>query len=169
MTDKKHNPRQTAAPQPAARSHPDERSAGASHPDARPAAYPHTDAQLARGDWNPLWDTLREWDPVFMEAYLAFRSVPHREGPLPPKFKELVLIAINVATTHMYGPGVRRHVQNALDQGATRDEILEVIQLTTVLGIHACNIGVPILAEELAKRASKAPADTPTHRRPTAA
>jgi AhpD family alkylhydroperoxidase len=110
---------------------------------------PYTDAQIARGDWNPLWDTLREWDPAFMEAYLAFRSVPHRNGPLPPKVKELVMIAINVATTHMYGAGVRRHMQNALKAGATREEILEVIQLTTVLGIHACNLGVPILAEEI--------------------
>jgi AhpD family alkylhydroperoxidase len=112
-------------------------------------ATPYTDAQIARGDWNPLWDTLREWDPAFMEAYLAFRSVPHRNGPLPPKVKELVMIAINVATTHMYGAGVRRHMQNALKAGATREEILEVIQLTTVLGIHACNLGVPILAEEI--------------------
>jgi alkylhydroperoxidase/carboxymuconolactone decarboxylase family protein YurZ len=112
---------------------------------------PYTAAQLASGDWNPLWDTLREWDPEFMEGYLAFRSVPHRNGPLPAKYKELVLIAINVATTHMYGPGVRRHMQNALKLGATRDEILEVIQLTTVLGIHACNVGIPILAEELQK------------------
>jgi AhpD family alkylhydroperoxidase len=110
---------------------------------------PYTDAQIARGDWNPLWDTLRAWDPAFMEAYLAFRSVPHRNGPLPAKVKELVLIAINVATTHMYGAGVRRHMQNALKAGATREEILEVIQLTTVLGIHACNLGVPILAEEI--------------------
>ena len=112
---------------------------------------PYTDAQVAKGDWNPLWDTLREWDPTFMEAYLAFRSVPHATGPLPPKMRELILIAINAATTHLYGPGVRRHIRNALDAGATREEILQTIQLTTVLGIHACNLAVPILAEELQK------------------
>lgn len=118
---------------------------------------PNTDAQIAKGDWNPLWDTLREWDAEFMEAYLAFRNVPHRNGPLPPKVKELILIAINAATTHLYGPGIRRHMKNAIKLGATRDEILEVLQLTTVLGIHACNMGVPILAEELL---SAAPAAT---------
>lgn len=116
------------------------------------SSTPQTDAHIGRGDWNPLWDTLREWDPQFMEAYLAFRSVPHASGPLPPKFRELILVAINAATTHLYGPGVRRHIRNALDLGATREEILQTIQLTTVLGIHACNLAVPILAEELAKR-----------------
>jgi len=107
------------------------------------------DEHIERGDWNPLWDTLRELDPEFMEAYLAFRQVPHKKGPLPAKFKELIMVAINASTTHLYAPGVRRHMRNALKLGATREEILEVIQLTTVVGIHACNMAVPILVEEL--------------------
>ena len=110
--------------------------------------YPHTDAHIEKGDWNPIWNHLQEMDPEFLEAYLAFRSVPHREGPLPAKFKELILIAINAATTHLYGPGVRRHMQNALKAGATKEEILETIQLTTVMGIHSCNLAIPILMKE---------------------
>ena len=114
--------------------------------------YPHTEAHREKGDWNPLWEQFREFDPDFLEAYLAFRSVPQRKGPLPQKTKELILIAINAATTHLYAPGVRRHIQNALKAGATREEILETIQLTTVMGIHACNLALPILAEELEKQ-----------------
>jgi len=113
---------------------------------------PQCEEHIAKGDWNPLWDQLRELDPQFMEAYLAFRSIPHKNGPLPQKYKELVMIAINAATTHLYGPGVRRHMQNALKQGATREEILEVIQLTTVMGIHSCNLAIPILMEETSKQ-----------------
>jgi len=113
--------------------------------------YPHTKEHQDKGDWNPLWETFQEIDPDFLEAYLAFRSVPHRRGPLPAKYKELVLIAINAATTHLYGPGVRRHMQNALKAGATMEEILETIQLTTVMGIHSCNLAIPILMEEVSK------------------
>lgn len=111
--------------------------------------FPHTRAHRDKGDWNPLWEQFREFDPDFLEAYLAFRGVPQRKGPLPQKTKELILIAINAATTHLYAPGVRRHIRNALKAGATRAEILETIQLTTVMGIHACNLALPILAEEL--------------------
>jgi len=112
---------------------------------------PHTDRQIERGgDWNPLWDTLRAWDPAFVEGYLTMRNASFGKGPLPDKTKELILIAVNAATTHLYAPGVRRHIRNALQLGATRDEILQVIELTTVLGIHGCNLAVPILAEELA-------------------
>lgn len=120
--------------------------------DTKTTPTPLCDEQIAKGDWNPLWDQLRELDPEFMEAYLAFRNVPHKQGPLPQKYKELILIAINAATTHLYAPGVRRHIQNALKQGATREEILEVIQLTTVMGIHSCNLAIPILMEESLKQ-----------------
>ena len=113
--------------------------------------YPHTEAHKAKGDWNPLWEQFRELDPDFLEAYLAFRSLPQSKGPLQQKYKELILIAINAATTHLYGPGVRRHIQNALKAGATMEEILETIQLTTVMGIHSCNLAIPILMEEVSK------------------
>ena len=112
---------------------------------------PHIERQIARGDWNPLWDTLRTWDPQFVEGYLTMRAAAFGKGPLPDKTKELVLIAVNAATTHLYGPGVRRHIRNAIQLGATREEILQVIELTAVLGIHGCNLAVPILAEEWAK------------------
>lgn len=122
--------------------------------------YPNTEDHITKGDWNPLWEQFREFDPEFLEAYLGFRSVPQRNGPLAPKMKELILIAINAATTHLYAPGVRRHIQNALKAGATREEILETIQLTTVMGIHSCNIALPILAEELKKLETDADAPT---------
>jgi len=117
----------------------------------KPIPTPNCEDHIARGDWNPLWDQLRDLDPEFMEAYLAFRSVPHRNGPLPQKYKELIMVAINAATTHLYGPGVRRHIRNALVHGATQEEILETIELTTVMGIHSCNLAIPILSEELAR------------------
>lgn len=117
---------------------------------------PVTDDYIRRGDFNPLWEQIRALDPQFMEAYLRFRDVPHRNGPLPAKFKELILVAINAATTHLYAPGVRRHMANAFKAGATREEVLETIQLTTIMGIHSANLAVPILAEEYEKFAAQA-------------
>ena len=110
--------------------------------------YPATQAQKATGDWNPFWDTLAELDPDYLERFLAFRAVP-QNGPLAQKYKELIFIAINVATTHLWPSGARRHIQNALEAGATKEEILEVIQLTSIMGIHSMSMGVPILMEEI--------------------
>jgi alkylhydroperoxidase/carboxymuconolactone decarboxylase family protein YurZ len=51
----------------------------------------------------------------------------------------------------MYAPGTRRHIKNAVSIGATVQEIMEVLKLCVVEGVQACNLGVPILAEELAQ------------------
>ena len=110
----------------------------------------------SRGYWNEFWDGLLTLDPDFFEAYLGFSSVPWRNGSLEPKLKELIYIAIDASTTHLYEPGLRQHIQNALRHGATAEEIMEVYELTSVLGIHTCTLGVPVLIEELEGAASAA-------------
>lgn len=103
-----------------------------------------------RGYWSDFWDGLLELDPIFFKTYLDFSSVPWEHGPLPPKMKELIYLAIDAATTHLYEPGLRLHMRNALDHGATQEEIMEVLQLVSAVGMHSCTMGVPILIEELA-------------------
>lgn len=103
----------------------------------------------ARGYWNSFWDGLLSLDPEFFEAYLNFSSVPWRKGPLEPKIKELIYVAVDAATTHLYEPGLRTHIRNALGYGATKEEIMEVFELVSVLGIHTCTVGIPVLMEEL--------------------
>ncbi len=76
---------------------------------------------------------------------------PWRNGALEPRHKELIYIAVDASATHLYLPGLRQHIRNALGHGATREEILEVFELVSVLGIHACTEGAPILAEVLAE------------------
>jgi len=104
-----------------------------------------------RGYWSPLWDGLLRISPEFFEAYMEFSSVPWTTGSLDPKVRELIYIAIDSATTHMYEPGLRVHIQNAFKYGATVQEIMEVYQLTSVLGVHTVTFGVPHLIDELKK------------------
>ena len=66
------------------------------------------------------------------------------------KLIELLSIAFDASYTHMYSPGTRRHIKAALQLGATMEEIMEVLKLCVVQGIQACNLGVPILKEEIA-------------------
>lgn len=103
----------------------------------------------ARGYWRPTWDQVLALDPDFFEAYLNFSSVPWRHGVLSPKVKEFIYIAIDASTTHLHAEGTRTHMRNALRHGATRQEIMEVLQLISVLGIHSVTHGVPILVEEM--------------------
>ena len=82
---------------------------------------------------------------------MNFSAAPWKKGILLPKTKELIYIAVDASTTHLYEPGIRLHIKNALKYGATREEIMEVLEVISVLGIHACTVGVPILIEEVKK------------------
>ena len=104
-----------------------------------------------RGYWSELWTQVLRLDPDFFETYLNFSAVPWKKGVLPPKIKEFIYIAIDASTTHLYEPGLRQHISNALKYGATKEEIMEVLELISVLGIHTCTMGVPVLVEELKK------------------
>jgi alkylhydroperoxidase/carboxymuconolactone decarboxylase family protein YurZ len=98
------------------------------------------------------WQALREADPAFFDAFAELAAVPRRATALEPKVKELVCLAVNAAATHMYEPGIREHARRAVELGASKEELLEVLQLTSTLGIHASTVGVPLLLEALGDR-----------------
>ncbi|MBM9509113.1 carboxymuconolactone decarboxylase family protein [Actinacidiphila acididurans] len=105
-----------------------------------------------RGTWGPSWDSILRLDPEFLLAYLDFSAVPWRQNHLTPQVKELIYIAVDANATHMYLPGVRQHVRAALDVGVPPAQIMEVLELCATLGIHAMNIGVPVLVQVLEER-----------------
>ncbi|MFO1285821.1 MAG: carboxymuconolactone decarboxylase family protein [Rubrivivax sp.] len=71
----------------------------------------------------------------------------HGDGELTPRSRELdaktiEFIAIAVDASHLYAPGVRRHIRRALlELGATKEEIVAGLQCVSVLGIHSMSLG----------------------------
>ena len=106
--------------------------------------------EAERGYWSPSWDGLLDVSPGYFEAALNLWSIPATKGPLDPKVREFVHIAITCSVTHLYEPALRVHIRNAIRHGATKEELAEVIRLTSILGVHALSMGVPALLEELA-------------------
>lgn len=113
---------------------------------------PVTDHLRATGGWNPDWDSFAELDPLWTEKFMTMGVAPLARGVIDPKTWELIAIAVDASCTHMYAPGVRRHIRKALDLGVTKEEIIAVLQAVSVLGIHSMSLGAPILVEEVAAR-----------------
>jgi alkylhydroperoxidase/carboxymuconolactone decarboxylase family protein YurZ len=111
-------------------------------------ATPACDKMRAVGQWNEAWDPFYELDPVWTDEFMATGIRIYTSGLMTPKLVELLSIAFDASYTHMYAPGTRRHIRAALKLGATIEEIMEVLKLCVVQGVQACNLGVPILAEE---------------------
>ena len=103
-----------------------------------------------RGTWGDSWEAILQPDPEFLARYLEFSAVPWRKNHLEDKIKEFIYIAFDTAATHLYVKGLKLHIENAIGYGASSQEILEVMEIASVLGIHAVTSAAPILAEEIA-------------------
>jgi len=115
---------------------------------------PSCDQMKAIGQWNTAWDPFYELDPVWTDEFFAACAEIYTGGAFSPKDIEFLSIAFDASITHMYAPGTRRHIKGALAAGATIEEIMEVLKLCVSQGVQTCNLGVPILEEEIANRSS---------------
>ena len=119
---------------------------------SKPNPMPARAQRLASGNWNPDWEPFARLDPAWTEKAIAFAIAPAAAGTLDKKTIELIGIALDASCTHLYAPGVRRHIQRALKAGATREEITAVLQLCCMQGLHSMCVAAPILLEELDAR-----------------
>ena len=114
-----------------------------------------------RGPWDEAaLAQLREWDAAWADTCARMATNPWRAGVLPRKLVELIGVALNAACTNLDAQGTRRHIRAALDAGATRAEVLMVLEMASLLAIHSCSLGAPMLLEE-AKAAGAQPAPKP--------
>ena len=79
--------------------------------------------------------------PEFMQAFAGLSKVVNSDGALNHKTKELIELALAVAN-HCQGC-IAFHVSSCIKQGASRDEMMEVLQLAVFMGggpsmMYAC-------------------------------
>jgi alkylhydroperoxidase/carboxymuconolactone decarboxylase family protein YurZ len=120
-----------------------------------------TDAEQRRKDahvrvtgvWPQAADMILKLAPEFAEGFLGYGEVSWEAGPLPPKIKAFAGLAVCASPALLYEPGIRRHIRFALDHGATRHEISEVLQLASAIAIHTCTYAVPGLTDAVKEMA----------------
>lgn len=130
-------------------------AAGKPLPQSRAAEpTPFCDRMRQMGQWNAAWDPFYALDPAWTDRFFAAAVPVYASGVLSPREVELLSVAFDASYTHMYAPGTRRHIKGALQAGASVEEIMEVLKLCVAQGVQSCNLGVPILAEELERMAN---------------
>lgn len=91
---------------------------------------------------------LAKRDPAFtLKLHELAMLALSRPGELPSKFRELILLALNAADD--CERGFRIHLRAALRAGATEGEILEVMEVVSILHLHALTGMLPAFEEEL--------------------
>jgi alkylhydroperoxidase/carboxymuconolactone decarboxylase family protein YurZ len=70
-------------------------------------------------------------DPVFSELMMESITVTWRLGALDDRMTELIYVAVDATSTHMFVSGLTSHMRKALAAGATPAQVMQVIELTT--------------------------------------
>jgi alkylhydroperoxidase/carboxymuconolactone decarboxylase family protein YurZ len=96
--------------------------------------------------WSEHWDTVLAYTPEYFEAYLDLSGLAWTHGTLEDWFKELVYVAIDVVTTHLFTAGIEVHTAQAVRYGATPDQIIDVMTLASEIGIDTTLMGASQLS-----------------------
>ncbi len=109
--------------------------------------------EASLGAENKAYETISRLDPEYSE-YLKGIYVDAtfgREGALPRRTKELIMVGITCALNRPRG--VRLHTQRALTLGVTPREVLEAIEVSAIPGgMPGLWLGVETLQEILKER-----------------
>lgn len=107
------------------------------------------DAYTENRYWTGNFADILRLEPAWLEAYGSLTAHAWERSGLSPKEREFVHVAIDASTTHLYNLGTRAHVGKALDEGATVDELTEVLLIASDAGFNGAREGFRVLAEEL--------------------
>jgi alkylhydroperoxidase/carboxymuconolactone decarboxylase family protein YurZ len=115
--------------------------------------------------WGSSLDKLFEWDPEGATLLLRVGENPWKSGVLPRKEIELISLGLHCSCSSLDEVGIRRHIRAARDAGATREELVLMLECGVVVALHSCSLGAPILIEEMKNAgleiAEKPKQDTP--------
>ncbi len=88
--------------------------------------------------------TIMKIDPLFMDQVRKTEEMVYADGAVPRKMKLLIAMAFDA--THGAVSGVRSLAQSAMEAGATRQEIAEVLRVACYLGgvgsLYAASTGL---------------------------
>ena len=102
-----------------------------------------------RGYWVAFNDGLLQYSQEFLATYLRYAALPAKIGPLSARMRELIYVAVDGSSTHMFGDGLKIHTRLALANGASAQDVIETLQIATAQGLEGVTMGVNILVEEL--------------------
>ena len=99
------------------------------------------------GLWDASLDALLEVSPETVGHFLSYAALPWSSAALTRKDKALISLAVHASATTLHAPGVDYYTRLARHHGAAKGEIVEVLQLVSVVGIHSATTGLPIAFE----------------------
>lgn len=100
-----------------------------------------------RGYWRPWTETMLQVSPGFVRQYACYAGHPARTGALTERMVELIYVGLDASSPHLFESGLSTHMQRAIEEGATHNDIVDVLHLVAVQGLVSVCQASDILAE----------------------
>lgn len=110
-----------------------------------------------RGYWRPWTEALLRDNPRFLQRYATYAGHPARFGPLSEKMVELIYVALDASSTHLFAGGLRTHLSRAIEIGVRPAEIHDVLHLVAAQGLDAVWSSLQVLADAIDARGRREP------------
>jgi alkylhydroperoxidase/carboxymuconolactone decarboxylase family protein YurZ len=101
----------------------------------------------ALGADNAMLDALVALDPEAATRYLKLAAATRRLA-LDPKVRCFIELAVVASPVHLVAPAIRACIARALRIGASQAELLDVLRLASVLGVHSLTPAINLLVSE---------------------
>lgn len=102
----------------------------------------------ARGYWRPWTETMLQAQPAFLDHYADYAGYPARSGPLSSRMVELIYVALDTSSAHLFAAGLKTHMAGAVAAGASQADIFDVLHLVAAQGLECVYQAAAILAGE---------------------
>lgn len=79
------------------------------------------------GHFPGFLDAMLRLSPDLFAGFFAYCAIPWKSGTVSAVTKELAAMASDIMPTHLFVPGFRLHLANAIKLGASRSMVLEAI------------------------------------------
>ncbi|MGV9797123.1 carboxymuconolactone decarboxylase family protein [Mycobacterium sp. NPDC003449] len=117
------------------------------------------------GGWSEQLACDRSDRPLFFQRLAAMVAVPAERGALSAAERALIGVGVvgNVANTNW--ARLDAYARLALQVGAGQDQVRDVLQLVSIMSIHAMTAGVPALVRVMSERGIAPPRELDDRRR----
>jgi alkylhydroperoxidase/carboxymuconolactone decarboxylase family protein YurZ len=99
------------------------------------------------GSVSSQWELLIELDWEFAAAFAEYVDAAYSAAELEPHIRELLLLAHDASMTVLDPGGVRSRIRRAIGHGASQREVLDILEMLSMISTHSLAVGLPRIFE----------------------
>ena len=113
-----------------------------------------------RGPFVGWWANLFEISPKTLKRVHEYLTIAENDGAISERMRHLIWVVVDSLVTHLYSRGAGVHIRIAMALGASREDIIEALEIATYVSSIGYEVGLPVImqaAQEMGLSAAASP------------